>query len=360
MVSTYGTNGVCVNGTFLEDGAKKEKDIVAYDETPISAIGKEWHTLKLEVSNGKINLYIDGKRAWADGHITYGDFYEGGNIFLASNNAGTRFRNLIITEPEITIDGNKIKTNYGIFTTGDALYGYYYNGKIYPPDYKIMVTEEMHLRSVKSLNIVMHKGASIRTLAPAGIRFLADVHINDKKSAPHNQALKQDDEGYGLAIDLGMYIMPEDVYQNKYQQLTTSSIENDSKESDKWYAEGVAKVRNKGWFGSDPTVDGYVGNPQFCSTLINMVPDNYERGLRALGYIKVNYVNGRSTIVWSDDLNGNSGEGYSTVRSLYQVASLIKATGDSGYYGALVLAAKEFIDNVISYVDFSKTETTNS
>lgn len=360
MVSTYGANGVCVNGTFYEDGVKKEKDIVAYDETPISAIGKEWHTLKLEVSNGKINLYIDGKRAWDDGHITYGDSYEGGNIFLASNNAGTKFRNLRITEPEITIDGKTIKTDYGIFTTGDALYGYYYNGKIYPPDYKIMVTEEMHLRSVKSLNVVIHKGASIRTLAPAGIRFLADVHINDKKSIPHNQALKQDDEGYGLAIDLGMYIMPEDLYQNKYQQLTASSIEKDSKESDKWYAEGVAKVRNKGWFGADPTVDGYVGNPQFCSTLINMVPDNYERGLRALGYIKVNYTNGKSTIVWSDDLNGDSVEGQSTVRSLYQVASLIKATGDNGYYGSLVLAAKKFIDNVIAYVDSDKTEIANS
>ncbi len=100
------------NGTrFLADPISKGVSDKADIKTQY-AYGKgdwkadKWQKIKLEVKDGQIHVYSYYNNEWLDSwtDMTYGDWYDGGYVYLASNRAGTMFRNITITENTDTPD----------------------------------------------------------------------------------------------------------------------------------------------------------------------------------------------------------------------------------------------------------------
>ena len=69
--------------------------------------GTDWYKLKIEVCDGTIKYFYKVKKsgkwspwlnAWLEDAFTYDKWYDGGYIFLASNHAGTQFKNFKLTE----------------------------------------------------------------------------------------------------------------------------------------------------------------------------------------------------------------------------------------------------------------------
>ena len=50
--------------------------------------------MKLEVKEGIMKILVDGKQAWPTQPLAVSDSYDGGYLFLASNNGGTQFKNI--------------------------------------------------------------------------------------------------------------------------------------------------------------------------------------------------------------------------------------------------------------------------
>ena len=107
--------------------------------------------------------------AWANQPLAVSDSYDGGYLFLASNNGGTQFKNIQIIEyasevkkPSVLIDGSKVEISDGKVTLGDAKYGYLCDGKMYAPNTTVEVVDGMTFKSVNKLSVTMANGAGIR------------------------------------------------------------------------------------------------------------------------------------------------------------------------------------------------------
>lgn len=121
----FGTSGektVKLIGTYIpwqksNKGAKTDGSTLWDTDISGADWGTEWNAVKIIVKDGVINFYTkvgsEWKAAWGDDKFYYGDWYKGGYIFLASNNAGTQFRNFKIEEIK---DTNILKNFNGYYT----------------------------------------------------------------------------------------------------------------------------------------------------------------------------------------------------------------------------------------------------
>ena len=121
----FGTSGEKTDnliGTYIpwqksNKGAKTDGSTLWDTDISGADWGTEWNAVKIIVKDGVINFYTkvgsEWKAAWGDDKFYYGDWYKGGYIFLASNNAGTQFRNFKIEEIK---DTNILKNFNGYYT----------------------------------------------------------------------------------------------------------------------------------------------------------------------------------------------------------------------------------------------------
>lgn len=105
VFATDGKNSVRIAGTFDYNGRKQTtyntSDSIWRAEIANCEWKTSWMKAKLEVKNGFINFYVDvnGKweTPWEKDAIGYSGWYDGGYVYIASNNEGTQFRNFKIT-----------------------------------------------------------------------------------------------------------------------------------------------------------------------------------------------------------------------------------------------------------------------
>ncbi len=191
----------------------------------------------------------------------------------------------------ISIDGVEESIEEGEMYTlpDDAEYGYYYDGKMYAPNSKVEIIEDMAFTAVNELSVSMANGAGIRYAGSAGIRFQASV-ASDNMDAVASDAITE-----------GTLITANDIYEAKGTPLTLTS---DYTKLD---------VKNSGWF------KGEVGT--YCGSICDVVESNYIRNFTARAYVTVNYENADAVTVYSS---------MGPVRSISQVAAAVKAAGYPG------------------------------
>ena len=96
----YMGNVIKLAGTFKDiKSGKKQANVQWTDYVEgLNIADEEWHTMKLEVKEGIMKILVDGKQAWPTQPLAVSDSYDGGYLFLASNNGGTQFKNIQISE----------------------------------------------------------------------------------------------------------------------------------------------------------------------------------------------------------------------------------------------------------------------
>ncbi len=199
IIKPYGTNSIKLAGSFDDINSGTHQSATQYETTidGVNIANEDWHTMKLEVKAGIIKITVDGKQAWPTQPFGYSDWYEGGYVVIGSNNGGTQFKNIQISEvkkPSVLIDGLKVEISDGEVTLGDAEYGYLCNGKMYAPNTIVEVVDGMTFTSVKELSVSMADGAGIRYIGneegTGGIRFQASIE-SDNMDAVASSAITE-------------------------------------------------------------------------------------------------------------------------------------------------------------------------
>ena len=119
IIKPYGTNSIKLAGSFEDINSGTHQSATQYDTTidGVDVSNDNWHNMKLEVKDGRIKIYVDNCLAWPEQPLSVGDDYNGGYLFLASNNGGTQFKNVQIEEynseeGEPTNDFSKVSSYY--------------------------------------------------------------------------------------------------------------------------------------------------------------------------------------------------------------------------------------------------------
>ena len=58
---------------------------------------------ELEVKAGIIKITVDEQQAWPTQPLGYSDWYEGGYVYIGSNNGGTQFKNIKIAGDKVVL-----------------------------------------------------------------------------------------------------------------------------------------------------------------------------------------------------------------------------------------------------------------
>ena len=118
-IKPYGTNSIKLAGSFDDINSGTHQSATQWDTTidGVDVSNDNWHNMKLEVKDGRIKIYVDNCLAWPEQPLSVGDDYNGGYLFLASNNGGTQFKNVQIEEynseeGEPTNDFSKVSSYY--------------------------------------------------------------------------------------------------------------------------------------------------------------------------------------------------------------------------------------------------------
>ena len=118
-IKPYGTNSIKLAGSFDNINSGTHQSATQWDTTidGVDVSNDNWHNMKLEVKDGRIKIYVDNCLAWPEQPLSVGDDYNGGYLFLASNNGGTQFKNVQIEEynseeGEPTNDFSKVSSYY--------------------------------------------------------------------------------------------------------------------------------------------------------------------------------------------------------------------------------------------------------
>lgn len=163
--------------------------------------------------------------------------------------------------------------------------------KLYEPSQSIQVTEDLTANSIPKIDCQMLPGASIRTQAPEGVRFVSEVSCNDK------DLLRSD------SVTFGTLITTNDFYNCSLgKKLTLDTYENNK--------DKIQNVPNSNWFKNE------VG--RFSAGLINVKKVNWNRKFVSQGYMTLNYSNGKHKTLYA---------GVSTPRSIVEVAQNIENDG---------------------------------
>jgi len=275
-IKPYGTNSIKLAGSFDDINSGTHQSATQYYTTidGVNIANENWHTMKLEVKAGIIKITVDGKQAWPTQPFGYSDWYKGGYLFLASNNGGTQFRNIQISEvkkPSVQIDGKKVEISDGKVTLGDAKYGYLCDGKMYAPKTTVKVVDGTTFTSVNELSVSMANGAGIRYKGneegTGGIRFQASIK-SDNMAAVASSAITE-----------GTLITAKDINDAFKEELTLT------------YSHDKINVKNSGWF------NGEIGT--YCGSICRVNELNYIRDFTARAYVTVNYENADAVTIYS-------------------------------------------------------------
>ena len=273
----YMGNVIKLAGTFKDiKSGNKQANVQWTDYVEgLNIADEEWHTMKLEVKEGIMKILVDGKQAWANQPLAVSDSYDGGYLFLASNNGGTQFKNIQISEvkkPSVLIDGSKVEISDGKVTLGDAKYGYLCDGKMYAPNTTVKVVDGTTFTSVNELSVIMANGAGIRYIGneegTGGIRFQARI-ASDNMAAVASSAITE-----------GTLITAKDIYDAFKEELTLT------------YSHAKRDVKNSGWF------NGQTGT--YCGSICRVNKLNYIRDFTARAYVTVNYENADAVTIYSN------------------------------------------------------------
>ena len=276
-IKPYGTNSIKLAGSFDDINSGTHQSATQYDTTidGVDVSNDNWHNMKLEVKAGIIKITVDGKQAWPTQPFGYSDWYDGGYLFLASNNGGTQFRNIQISEvkkPSVLIDGSKVEISDGKVTLGDAKYGYLCDGKMYAPNTTVEVVDGMTFTSVNELSVTMADGAGIRykgnEKGTGGIRFQARI-ASDNMAAVASSAITE-----------GTLITANDIYEAFEKELTLT------------YSHDKINVKNSGWFNGE--------RGTYCGSICRVNESNYTRNFIARAYVTVNYENAKAVTIYSN------------------------------------------------------------
>ena len=273
----YMGNVIKLAGTFKDiKSGNKQANVQWTDYVEgLNIADEEWHTMKLEVKEGIMKILVDGKQAWANQPLAVSDSYDGGYLFLASNNGGTQFKNIQISEvkkPSVLIDGSKVEISDGKVTLGDAKYGYLCDGKMYAPNTTVKVVDGTTFTSVNELSVIMANGAGIRYKGneegTGGIRFQSSI-ASDNMDAVASSAITE-----------GTLITAKDINDAFKEELTLT------------YSHAKIDVKNSGWF------NGQIGT--YCGSICRVNESNYTRDFTARAYVTVNYENAKAVTIYSN------------------------------------------------------------
>ena len=278
FIKPFGPRCVMMAGSFDDKNSGKHCELVQWDtwlDKSVDLANDDWHTMKLQVNKGSIKITVDEQQAWPTQPLGYSDWYEGGYVVIGSNNGGTQFRNIQISEvkkPSVQIDGKKVEISDGKVTLGDAKYGYLCDGKMYAPNTTVEVVDGMTFTSVKELSVTMADGAGIRYKGneegTGGIRFQARI-ASDNMAAVASSAITE-----------GTLITANDIYEAFKEELTLT------------YSHDKINVKNSGWF------NGEIGT--YCGSICRVNESNYTRNFIARAYVTVNYENADAVTIYSN------------------------------------------------------------
>ena len=277
IIKPYGTNSIKLAGSFDDINSGTHESATQYDTTidGVDIANEDWHTMKLEVKAGIIKITVDEQQAWPTQPLGYSDWYEGGYVVIGSNNGGTQFKNIQISEvkkPSVQIDGKKVEISDGKVTLGDAKYGYLCDGKMYAPNTKVEVVDGMTFTSVNELSVSMANGAGIRYIGneegTGGIRFQARI-ASDNMDAVASSAITE-----------GTLITANDIYEAFEKELTLT------------YSHDKINVKNSGWFNGE--------RGTYCGSICRVNESNYTRNFIARAYVTVNYENAKAVTIYSN------------------------------------------------------------
>ncbi len=312
-IKPYGTNSIKLAGSFDDINSGTHQSATQYDTTidGVDIANEDWHNMKLEVKAGIIKITVDGKQAWPTQPFGYSDWYDGGYLFLASNNGGTQFKNIQISEvkkPSVLIDGSKVEISDGKVTLGDAKYGYLCDGKMYAPNRTVEVVDGMTFTSVNELSVTMANGAGIRYIGneegTGGIRFQARI-ASDNMAAVASSAITE-----------GTLITANDIYEAFEKELTLT------------YSHDKINVKNSGWF------NGQTGT--YCGSICRVNELNYIRDFTARAYVTVNYENADAVTIYSS---------MGPVRNISDIAKKVKEQNYQGIEKKYWSVIDSFIKN---------------
>ena len=298
IIKPYGTNSIKLAGSFDDINSGTHQSATQWNTTidGVNIANEDWHTMKLEVKAGIIKITVDGKQAWPTQPFGYSDWYEGGYVVIGSNNGGTQFRNIQISEvkkPSVQIDGKKVEISDGKVTLGDAKYGYLCDGKMYAPNTTVEVVDGMTFTSVNELSVTMADGAGIRYIGneegTGGIRFQARI-ASDNMAAVASSAITE-----------GTLITAKDINDAFKEELTLT------------YSHDKINVKNSGWF------NGEIGT--YCGSICRVNELNYIRDFTARAYVTVKYENADAVTIYSS---------MGPARNISYIANEVKKKGYQG------------------------------
>ena len=313
IIKPYGTNSIKLAGSFDDINSGTHESAKQYDTTinGVDIANEDWHTMKLEVKAGIIKITVDEQQAWPTQPLGYSDWYEGGYVVIGSNNGGTQFKNIQISEvkkPSVLIDGSKVEISDGKVTLGDAKYGYLCDGKMYAPNRTVEVVDGMTFTSVNELSVTMANGAGIRYIGneegTGGIRFQARI-ASDNMAAVASSAITE-----------GTLITANDIYDAFKEELTLT------------YSHDKINVKNSGWF------NGQTGT--YCGSICRVNELNYIRDFTARAYVTVNYENADAVTIYSS---------MGPVRNISDIAKKVKEQNYQGIEKKYWSVIDSFIKN---------------
>ncbi|MFQ9515981.1 MAG: discoidin domain-containing protein [Eubacterium sp.] len=198
---------------------------------------------------------------------------------------------------KVSVDGEDEYVKPGsTYILGNAKYGYYSEGKMYPSGYEYTVDKDVSFTSVNELSVSIKNAAAIKTSAPTGLRFKATVQSDNMDAVAAQDAVTE-----------GILLTTEDIYDQNGQML---KLESD-------YTKLI--MSNSGWFKE--TEESEIGT--YCGSVVNIYESNYERTFIARAYVTVTYADGSTENIYSDGI---------TSRTVKYVAEQVIA---NGYVGIL-------------------------
>ena len=312
FIKPFGPRCVMMAGSFDDKNNGKHYESVQWDtwlDKSVDLANDDWHTMKLQVNKGIIKITVDEQQAWPTQPLGYSDWYKGGYVVIGSNNGGTQFRNIQISEvkkPSVLIDGKKVEISDGEVTLGDAKYGYLCDGKMYAPKTTVKVVDGTTFTSVNELSVSMKDGAGIRYIGneegTGGIRFQASIKSDNMDAVASS------------AITEGTLITAKDINDAFKEELTLT------------YSHDKINVKNSGWF------NGEIGT--YCGSICRVNELNYIRDFTARAYVTVNYENADAVTI------------YSSMGPERNISDIAKKVKEQGYPGI----AEEYWSVIDSFI----------
>lgn len=290
---------------FIWEGAYAKKyQIQVADKLSSPMTEDDWKTVETITASSAKTVQIDLESG------TTGRYVRMKGVTRGTTYGYSFFEMGVWEEYKVSVDD---KINYvepeSTYKLGDAKYGYYSDGKMYPAGYEFTVNKDVSFTAVKELNVSVTEGAGIKMTTPSGLRFRAMITSDNMKAVEEQGLLMNPDEA---VIKAGMLITTNDLYGGNDSELSLTSTYN------------KFNIVNSGWFGSVGT---------YCGAVVNIGGENYTRSFIARAYVTVTYVDGTSVTIYS---------GMTGARSIKEVAEMVKNTEEE--YNSLKTEQRQLID----------------